>query len=184
MVIGIVGSIASGKDTVADYLKQKGFTAISLSDILRQIMREEGLEITTINMTEYGNQLRGTKGHGYLAQKALKQIGDDDAIITSIRQVGEVEVLQKRPDFTLIKLDAPIEMRLERLVRRNRPGDIKNMTELKDIEAKQADGIDGSMNMNKCFASATETIINDGTFTELHEKVNQLISNIKNQKEV
>lgn len=181
MIIGIVGSIASGKDTVADYLKDRGFLSISLSDILRQIMKEEGIEVTTANMTEYGNNLRETKGHSFLALRALEKIGEQDAIVTSVRQVGEVLTLQERPDFTLVKLDAPIEIRLERLIKRNRPGDVKDLEELKSIEAKQADGTGGSMNMNKCYEMATETIINDGTFEELYKKADKLISNLKSQ---
>jgi dephospho-CoA kinase len=166
---------------MAEYLAQKGFKSISLSDILRQIMRKEGEETTTVNMTEFGNNLRETKGHGYLAKEALKKIGKGDAIVTSIRQVGEVKVFKTRPDFTLVKLDAPIEMRLERLIKRNRPGDIKNMDELRAIEVKQAEGKGGAINMNKCYEMATETIINDGTFEELYKKVDDLISKIKSQ---
>lgn len=177
MIIGIVGSIASGKDTVADYLKTKGFKAVSLSDILRQVMREEGQEITTANMTEFGNRLRNDRGHDFLAEKAVKEINPgDNAVITSIRQVGEVEFLQSQPDFVLVKLDAPIEMRLDRLVKRSREGDIKNIDELKEIEAKQANGTGGGMNMNKCFAMANTEIINDGTFEELNAKIDKLIS--------
>ncbi len=180
MIIGIVGSIASGKDTVADYLKEKGFKAISLSDILRKVMLEKGLEITTVNMTEVGNKLRGEKGHGYLAEEAVKQIeSGDNVVVTSIRQVGEVEFLRTQPEFTLIKLDAPIETRLERLVKRGREGDIKDMEELKEIEAKQANGTGGGMNMNKCFAMADKEIINNGTFEELHVKIDELISEAK-----
>jgi len=180
MIIGIVGSIASGKDTVADYLKTKGFKAISLSDILRIVMLEQGLEITTANMTTVGNKLREERGHGFLAEEAVKEVeSGENVVITSIRQVGEVEFLRTQPDFTLVKLDAPIDVRLERLVERGREGDIKNMEELKEIEAKQANGSGGGMNMNKCFEMADKEIINDGTFNELHEKIDNLISEAK-----
>jgi len=179
MIIGIVGSIASGKDTVADYLKEKGFQAVSLSDMLREIMKQENIEITIPNMTEYGNKLRNSKGNGFLAQKAYESINKDKAILTSIRQVGEVEFLKSKPDFYLIKLDAPIEDRLKRLVKRDRDGDVKNLEELKVIEAKQADGKGGDMNMNKCFEMADYTIINDGNFEDLYKKVDELIAKLK-----
>ena len=45
MIIGVVGTIGSGKDTVAEYLNQKGFQSISLSDILRGIMKQENLDV-------------------------------------------------------------------------------------------------------------------------------------------
>ncbi|OQA04974.1 MAG: hypothetical protein BWY68_00028 [bacterium ADurb.Bin400] len=185
MIIGIVGSIASGKDTVADYLKTKGFAALSLSDTLRKLMRQDGAEITTSNMTEYGNNLRNTKGYDYLAKEASKEIkSNEDVIVTSIRQVGEVEYFKQMANFTLVKLDAPIELRLDRLIKRGREGDIKNLTELQEIEAKQADGKGGGMNMNRCYQLADEEIINDGTFDELYQKVDDLVLNLRSKDQL
>lgn len=178
MIIGIVGSIASGKDTVADYLKEKGFVSFSHSDILREMMRAEGIETTIPNLTEYGNNLRETKGRGYLSQVISDKIEEDkNVIITSIRQVGEIEYYRERwgKKFLLIKLDAPKEMRLKRLIERARPGDVKSIAELDIIEAKQADGKGGGMNMNKCFEMADAEIDNVGTFEELYKKVDLVL---------
>jgi len=178
MIIGITGSIASGKDTVADYLKEKGFISFSHSDVLREMMQNEGIETTIPNLTEYGNNLREHKGHGYLSQIISDKIkGNENVVITSIRQVGEIEYYRKRwgKKFILIKLDAPKEMRLERLLKRNRPGDVKSMAELDAIEKKQANGKGGGMNMNKCFKMADIQIDNCGTFKDLYNKVDELI---------
>lgn len=178
MIIGVVGSIASGKDTVAEYFENKGFQAISFSDILREIMKKEGLDTSVKNMTEYGNALRETKGYDYLARQAFKKINKKNAVLTSIRQVGEIEFLRTKPDFHLIRVDAPIELRLKRLIDRKRLGDIKNLKELKEIEKKQADGTGGGMNMNKCYKLADYKIINDGTLQELQEKVEKVLAKI------
>ena len=40
MIIGITGSYASGKDTVASILQEKGFIHYSLSDILREELKK------------------------------------------------------------------------------------------------------------------------------------------------
>lgn len=182
MIIGVVGSIASGKDTMADYLKTKGFKTVSLSDEIRELMRAEGIETTVPNMTEYGNNLRVAKGHGFLAKKAIERIKNEDAIITSIRQVGEIETLKENPDFALVKLDAPIEMRLDRLLKRKREGDVESLNELKAIEAKQADGKNGAMNMNRCFEMADAEIINDGTVEELYQEVDKMIEKLRSEQ--
>ncbi len=179
MIIGIVGSIASGKDTVAEYLQKKGFEAVSLSDILRKIMRKEGIEVTIPNMTHYGNNLREKFGCDYLAKQAYKKLKGKNAVLTSIRQVGEIEYLRQFSDFTLLKLDAPIEVRLDRLVKRSRPGDVKNMQELQEIEQKQADGTGGGMNMNKCFSMAEVEIINDGSFEDLYKEVDSVVAKLQ-----
>ena len=178
MIIGIVGSIASGKDTVADYLKEKGFDSFSHSDILREMMRAEGIETTVPNLTTYGNNLRETKGYGYLSKVISDKIDENkNTIATSIRQVGEIEYYRKRwgDKFILIKLDAPKEMRLERLLKRNKPGDVKSMAELDEIEARQADGKGGGMNMNKCFEMADIAVENIGTVEELYAKIDKIL---------
>ena len=46
MIIGLTGSYGAGKDTVADYLKAKGFGYHSLSDILRGELVRSGQSIT------------------------------------------------------------------------------------------------------------------------------------------
>lgn len=182
MLIGVVGSIASGKDTLADYLKEKGFMTESLSAILREVMTAEGESIDVVNMTHYGNRLRETKGHGFLVKEALKRIGDNDAVITSIRQVGEIETLRAgRKDFILLKTDAPIEMRYERLKRRNRTGDVQSLDDLREIEEAQASGDGGSMNMNACYALADAEIINDGTIEEFYRKIDAFLEKHNNQ---
>lgn len=179
MLIGVVGSIGSGKDTMADYLVKKGFEHVSQSSLLREIMTGEGQELSVPNMTKYGNNLRITKGHGYLATMALGKIKSDKAVITSIRQVGEIEVLQKRNDFVLVKTDAPIELRIDRLQKRNRDGDVKTLEELQSIEKLQASGEGASMNMDACFKLADVEIINDGTIEEFQQKIDQFLAEQK-----
>jgi dephospho-CoA kinase len=180
MLIGVVGSISSGKDTLADYLKEKGFMHESNSAILREIMTAEGESIDVVNMTHYGNKLRETKGHGFLAKEALKRDGNNNAVITAIRQVGEIETLRAgRPDFILLKVDAPIEMRYERLKARNRVGDIQSLDDLKEIEEIQNSGDGGSINMGACYKLADEEIINDGTIEEFYRKIDAFLEKHK-----
>lgn len=46
MIIGITGTFAAGKDTVADYLKEKGFEHFSLGEELTDIANERGLAVS------------------------------------------------------------------------------------------------------------------------------------------
>ncbi|MDR2427358.1 MAG: AAA family ATPase [Endomicrobium sp.] len=70
MIIGLTGSYCSGKDTVADYISQKhGYKHFSLSDVIREIMKEAGLEPTRENLITFGTNLREENGNGVLAKK-------------------------------------------------------------------------------------------------------------------
>ncbi len=120
IIIGITGTLCSGKGTVTEYLKELGFDAISLSDVLREEAKLRGLTLTRENLQSLGNEIRTKDGTGALALLALEKMkGKEKFVIESIRNPGEVEELKKKKDFYLISLDAPKEIRIDRLLKRN-----------------------------------------------------------------
>jgi dephospho-CoA kinase len=46
--IGLTGTICSGHDTIGKVFQEKGFTRVSLSDVLREIMKEREIEINIV----------------------------------------------------------------------------------------------------------------------------------------
>ena len=74
MIIGLTGKYCSGKGMVSEYLQGKGFTAFSLSDMLREKLAENGREITRDNLIEIGNKLRKRHGPGVLGKLAREKI--------------------------------------------------------------------------------------------------------------
>jgi len=181
VIIGIVGTIAGGKDTVAEYLVSKGFEHVSLSDTLREIMQENQIETTIPNMIDFGNKLRSKKGNDILARLAFNKLKGKNAVLTSIRQTGEIEFLNKQSEFVLIKVDAPIGQRFKRLISRHRDGDIKTLEELKEIEKKQAKSSGSGQNMDDCFKLCQFEIINNESLEGLYKKVNDLLNKFKSK---
>ncbi len=176
MIIGLSGSPASGKDTVAEYLeKEKGFDHISLSSILRELVTKDGLELNLENLTKVGNAI-GTK----LVEIALSRVNkDNNTVVSSIRQVAEIETLKKEKDFFMVFVDAAARIRFERLKSRGRAGDSKTFEEFVDVEYKQSDGKTGGMNLTKCKEMSDYVIENNGTMEEFYEKIEQTFNAIK-----
>lgn len=46
IIIGLTGHPSSGKDTVAEYIANKGFAHISCGDLLREEMKKEIYQLT------------------------------------------------------------------------------------------------------------------------------------------
>lgn len=181
MIIGITGSLAAGKDTVAQILEENGFRHISLSQILRELVVKKGGDLTTANLTREGNNLRTEKGNGYLAKEALKLISDDTAI-SSIRQPGEVEVLRKTGKFFLISVDADPKIRWQRLKKRQRPGDPKTMEGMLAIEKKQMkSGGSKDMQLDVVWGMADYHLNNNGDLGDLQTKVREIIKTARRQ---
>lgn len=77
MIIGVAGTNASGKDTVANYLKTKGYANYSLSDIVREECDKRGLPKDRDTLRELANELRRNFGNSVLAGRAMEKIKKD-----------------------------------------------------------------------------------------------------------
>ena len=175
LIIGLTGTSGAGKGTVASYLKQKGFVYYSCSDILREELKQRGIEDTRDNLQALGNQIREKFGYGELAKRLLKKIiknKEQKAIVDSIRHPKEIEELQKNKNFYLIALDAPIKLRYKRIKTRLRNGDNVTFEKFKEQEKKEMAEKGAGQQIGVCLKLADYKIINNGSFNELYKKLN------------
>lgn len=119
-IFGLVGPIASGKQVLADFLKERGFVYVSLSDEVRKETKKRGLSIVRENLQNVGNALRQEFGNDVLARRALATFNQeiDLLVVDSIRNYAELELLRKLLPIKIIGVDAPAELRLERYLAR------------------------------------------------------------------
>lgn len=183
IIIGVTGTNASGKDTVAEYLRDKyGFKNYSLSDEIRIELTKRGMDHSRENMITVGNEIREKFEANELAVRAIKRIVADNenkVIVTSIRNPAEVEELRKDfPDFKLIFIDAPIEIRYERSKERGRIGDGESFEDFKAKEARELDGGTKGQRLIATSKMADISIINDEDLASLHNKIEKILSKI------
>ena len=180
MVVGLTGPNASGKGEAANYLRSKGYIYHSLSDILREECRNSGIDPSRENLIKLGNKLRRKEGPSILARRVtedLREAGNN--IVDSIRNPAEVSELRRIKDFVLIGLDAPVEIRFKRSMRRKRPGDAHTLREFIKGEEKENKEDVENQQLKKCLELADVVIINDSTLTELHKKIDGAIKTNK-----
>lgn len=180
LIIGITGPVASGKDTSANYLKRKGLSHVSLSQIIRGEARRRKLGTSRAQLVELGNSLRKERGAEVLAKLALERVSSANKIVvTSIRSVAEVKHLRKSGRFVLVRLTADPAIRLRRLRRRGRK-DERSLT-LKQMIARER--LEQSNNPNaqqlhKVISMADKVIEDNGTKEELYKKLEALLKEI------
>lgn len=135
-LIGISGTFASGKDTVAEFLvKDFGFTHVSTGDMVRKVAMEKygSIERPVLHMT--ATELRYANGSGALVLEALKE--KRPLVITGIRSLGEAKAL-KNAGGRLLFVDAPLEVRYERVKSRSRDNETAlTLDEFKANEEKE-----------------------------------------------
>ncbi len=184
MIIGVAGRNASGKDTVATFLQEKGFKTISLSDEIRRVLMHEGRMITRDNLVEKGNDLREKHGEGVLA-KRVKQVmrEEEDYAITSIRNPGEVNELAEDDNFYLLWLKTPAKKRWQLMKEsdKNRNDSIESWEEFKKVDEREWNNEDSSkQNLKKVMEMSDYTIENDKGLEDLKEKVDKVVNEIQN----
>lgn len=180
MIIGITGTFAAGKDAVADYLESKGFEHFSLGHEIVDVAKERGIESTRDNLRILGNALREQFGSDYLPKRVLEKSTKEDVAIAGIRQPGEIKFLKTKPDFLLIAVDAPIELRFERMRERAREGDPQTIEELAEKEKKEMESEGKNVQkIHECMEMADYKIVNNGSFEELHKEVDNAIKGVR-----
>ncbi|HIJ10657.1 TPA: AAA family ATPase [Candidatus Woesearchaeota archaeon] len=175
MFIGITGRYAAGKDTVAKLLEEQGYIHISLSDLIREQMRFEGIELTRDNIIATGDRLRREEGFAVLAKRAISKIEDGKKyVFSSIRNPAEVEMLRTLPGFKFVNVIAPIKSRLARLQSRNREQDPFTLEDLQTKEGLETTNDPSRNQLHKVEKMADVVIENAKGIEELKEKVLRL----------
>jgi cytidylate kinase len=119
-IIGLSGTNGSGKDTLGEILaKDYNFLFISVTDLLRNGLRERGQEVTRENLRALSAEWRREYGLGVLVDRAMaeyEKVKDKYAgvVMASLRNSGESERLHEM-DGTLIWLDADPHVRYARI---------------------------------------------------------------------
>ncbi|MFZ3011537.1 MAG: AAA family ATPase [Minisyncoccia bacterium] len=179
IILGLVGPLACGKETVKKYLAEKyGAKDCKFSTILRDVLNRTAVPVSRENLQNLSTILRANFGEDLLAKAIAMDASKLDAdivVIDGVRRPTDIAHLNELPNFFLVKIDADPKSRYERMVRRNEnEGDDKKTFEqfLKDHEA-EADRMVPSV-----MATAKHAINNDGSFEDLYKQVDELIKKL------
>ncbi len=183
MIIGVTGTISSGKGKVAELFRDKGFKHHSFSAEIRQVAKERGIEINRKNLSKLGHDLRVESPKESilgkrLLDKIMKEIdnGEKNFVFEGLRDSDEVDIFREheleRPEqrFILIGVDAPQEVRFERMKKRGRQGEPENFSEFKEVDDHETHG-DQGQEVGKTMKMSDYVIQNDEGLEELKEKV-------------
>lgn len=180
MIIGLTGTIASGKSTVADILKEKGFEHHTYSDILRIEAKKRNIEPTRENLQKLGNQFKDeSKNLGILSKLIIENAKSDKIIADGIRTLDEINELKKYPDAYIIGVDAPLKIRYQRLKERRRSGDPLTFEKFRKVDDHENKGLTPGQDINNCIKKSDFVVINNCSLKDLKNKIDSILKKIK-----
>ena len=172
-IIGITGTLGAGKGTIVDYLvKEKGYVHYSVRSFIAEEIQRRGLEVNRDTLTEVGNDLRAKHSPSYIATQLYERAfaTGKNAVIESIRAIGEVNALRSKGNFYLFAVDADREVRYQRITERKSETDHVSFETFVANEEREMNSTDpNKQNIAACIKEANFIFMNDGSIDDLHK---------------
>ncbi|MBS3090391.1 dephospho-CoA kinase [Candidatus Pacearchaeota archaeon] len=176
-MIGLLGTIGAGKTTVSDYLiKKHGFYRVGMGDLVREVTRQEGMELTRENLQAIQEKYRDKYGQEYFIRETIERLSNSagnrlliDGIRTPV-DAGEA----KKAGAVLVLIDAPKKVRYERLKARKREGDAQTFEHFLKQEKREWE----MLHFKSTLKYVEYKIENSGSVKELYKKIDDLLSKL------
>ncbi len=148
----MTGLKGAGKTTVAQYLQKKGFTYLSVPHFLA----DEEVPVHKIN-------------------------GEMNYILEEITDVDQIEAFKQKDDLLLVRVDAPAEIRLERMMEQQKQQNGKE-TSYDEVLAFERNILEDEelikQQLAPVFKNANIVIKNDSDLETLHQKVDRMVTDV------
>ena len=173
-IIGITGTIASGKDYIGDYISQElQIPIFQISKPIIDAAKEAEIPLTRKNITEFAPKFAKRVGADYSARIHLQNI-ENQGIITGMRQIAQIQYLRNNSDLTLIAIDADPKIRFERAQSRNKFQEATTLEQFIKDEQEENSGYH-IQRVFDCMKLADHQIYNNSTLENLHNQIDLLL---------
>lgn len=173
-VIATVGLPGSGKGEAAEQAEALGVPVVTMGDVIRQACRDRDLDPAE-HHGEVAQALREENGPGAIAEESLPQIEDaledsDVVLVDGVRSDVEVSRFEDAfgEAFQLISIEAPFEVRQERLSERGRDN-------LDGESLEERDERELGFGMGEAMEQADVRIENTESLEAFQERIQQLL---------
>jgi dephospho-CoA kinase len=173
-VIATVGLPGSGKGEAANQAESLDVPVVTMGDVIRQACRDRGLDPAE-HHGEVAQALRKENGPGAIAEASLPQIEEvledhDVVLVDGVRSGVEVDIFEESfgEEFSLVSIEAPFEVRQERLTERGRDN-------LDGESLEERDERELGFGMDEAMERADVRIENTESLEAFQERIQQLL---------
>lgn len=177
IILGLAGEIASGKGTVARHIEEKhNGASCRFSTALRDVARRMSLEENRENLQKISTVFRENFSDDILSAVICRDVEKDAhpvIAIDGVRRMADIKYLKKLNGFKLVYIEAGLDNRYHRIVKRKENSDDGQKT----YEEFKADHEREAEQQVKDLKNYADFIVdNNGTFAELYAQVDKIIN--------
>lgn len=177
LILGIAGEMASGKGTIAKHVtvEHKASTR-RFSTILRDLLDRVYLDQTRENISTISTILRKSFGEDLLAKAMYHDTQNDDheiVVVDGVRRLADIAYLRELPHFKLVYVEAEMENRYERIVKRGENAD--DSTKTLD-QFKKEHELETELQIRDLKNYANYIVNNDGVYADLYGQIEKIIA--------
>ncbi|HDQ08387.1 MAG TPA: flagellar hook-basal body complex protein FliE [Methanoculleus sp.] len=173
-VIGVVGLPATGKGEFSRIAGELGIPVVVMGDVVRGEVRQRGLPLSDESMGRISGELRQKYGRDALATlsiPAIEAAGADIVLVDGIRSDAEVVRFREHFEcFTLVAVESPFDLRIERIRSRGREDDIATEQMLTARDEREI-----GWGLGEAILMADHCLTNDGGMNEYEIKVRSVL---------
>ena len=144
-VVGTVGLPGSGKGELAAVAREAGIPVVTMGDVIREACRDRGRDPAT-DHGAVAKALREEDGPAAIAERSLPLVREavDEAntetvVVDGLRSMVEVEAFREAfgDDFRIVSIEAPFDLRAERLADRGRDSSDNDLEALRARDERE-----------------------------------------------
>jgi len=177
-VVGTVGLPGSGKGELAAVARKAGIPVVTMGDVIRGACRDRGRDPST-DHGEVAKALREENGPAAIAERSLPLIRDavretdtDTVVVDGLRSMVEVEAFREAfgENFLIVSIEAPFDLRAERLAERGRDSSDSDLEALRARDEREL-----SFGMGEVMDAADVRIDNTDSLEAFRTSVRELL---------
>jgi dephospho-CoA kinase len=175
VIIILVGMPGSGKDIFVQEAIKADFNHIRMGDMVRLFAREANINSNDTSIGKFATGQRKEFGADIWAKRTLEKMPQGDVLIDGSRSLAEINHFKSvmGNDLKIIGINAPTQMRFERLTARGRDDDPSAYEEFQTRDNREL-----SWGLGEALENAEITLKNDSTLEEFRNKCQSLINEI------
>jgi dephospho-CoA kinase len=177
LVIAVTGLPGAGKAIASSLAKDRSIPVFSCGDVVREEASDRRLLPTPENLGRLMLEMRREYGSDIMAKRLvpkIKMVQPGLVVVEGLRSLDEVEAFKRVFNVAVLAVHSPPEQRFQRLLKRKRSDDPRNMEEFRERDYREL-----AVGVGSVIALADNMIVNDSTIEAFRLKLNSFFEGVR-----